>query len=334
MKQRTNINGLVSSGPSVSSGLAKKLSALILAVSLTVTAAGCGNAVEYKSIGTPQTDSSSESSPEESSLPSDSSSLPSEPDSSPEVTAPPPDSSSIIDSLTVAEDDPEYLSKAAFVGEALCSGLSVYTNEIDESNVFAEINAHVTDISKTEWDINGKRYKLPDALYAAEKKYVYLWLGPNDLSNLAPAEFAQKYKELINEIFYANPMAYVGVISIAPVSSEYESKLTKGKISEYNTELSQMIDSIGNNRVTFFNITSTLADSSGNLLADYASSDGLHLKSAAYKAIAEYIQTNQIHPFTSDTEQQTPDSADTADTDEADENSSQAEESSSTQDGQ
>lgn len=280
----------------------KRLAAMIAALTLAAALSGCGNTIEYKdpTMSKPSNDSSAADSNSQ----TDASSEPDGSDSStgdnsqagdpPLVDIPP------AGNPVVAENDDEYFAKAAFVGEALCSGMGFYVSDIDDKYVYTENNAHVADILNTKWEIDGKVYGLADALYVSERKYVYIWIGPNDLNNYTPQGFAQKYEELINTLFFSNPMAYVGVISVAPVSSSYEQKLANGTIEDYNMMLSEMVDKIGNNRVFFFNITATLGDSNGNLLDDYDSGDGLHMNGKAYKAIAGYLFDNQIHPYLSD----------------------------------
>lgn len=280
----------------------KKLAAMIAALTLTAAFSSCGNTIEYKdpTMSKPSNDSSAV---DDSSKADDSS----EPDDSGDSTGgssqqgdPPLVDIPSVSSPVVAENDDEYFAKAAFVGEALCSGMGFYVSDIDDKYVYTENNAHVGDILDTKWEIDGKVYGLADALYVNERKYVYIWIGPNDLNNYTPQRFAQKYEELINTLFFSNPMAYVGVVSVAPVSSSYEQKLANGTIEDYNMMLSEMVDKIGNNRVFFFNITATLGDNSGNLLSDYDSGDGLHMNGKAYKAIANYLFDNQIHPYLSD----------------------------------
>lgn len=264
---------------------------------------GCGNAIEYKDVaGVVTTTAPTESVPDSSSAGEDTEKPNDDSNSIPDDSSTVDDSSSqpdipVLENQRKTEDDPDYFKKCAFVGEAICSGLDFYVKEVEDGSVYAENSAHVTDIADTRWEVDGEEYALPDALYAQGRKYIYIWIGPNDLCNYDPAGFTDKYKELIEEIVFANPLAYVGVISVAPVSSDYEKTLTNGTIKEYNLALSEMIDTIGNNRVSFFNITATLADEEGHLLDEYASADGLHMTSEAYKVLAKYIYDNQIHPF-------------------------------------
>lgn len=280
----------------------KKLAAIASVLVLASALTGCSNAIEYKTFYYENSnDSSSGETPKDDSSQGDSSQENSSSDI-PDIGDLPLDDGQSIANQIVAEADDEYFSKVAFVGEALCSGLGFYVTEIDEQQVYTENNAHISDILDTKWSVDGVSLPLADALYATDRKYIYIWIGPNDLGNYTPAGFADKYKEVIESLFYANPMAYVGVVSVAPVSAAYEQTLEKGKIDDYNTKLAEMIDNIGNNRVFFFNITATIGDSNGNLKSDYDSGDGLHMTGPAYKAIAQYLFDNQIHPYLADFE--------------------------------
>ncbi len=312
-----------------------RLAAAVTAAILCVCMAGCGNAIEYKTFNT-------NSSSQQGSI-SDTSSLPDSSTTDSSATSEPigdqPLTDSQINDTVVKEDDPEYLTKTAFVGEALCSGLGFYTEGLKEDQIYTENNAHVDDIASTTWTIDGKQYELPDALYKSERKYIYIWIGPNDLGNYDPSAFAQQYQALIEKIFYANPLAYVGVISVAPVSAEYDGTLTNGKVYDYNAKLAEMVDKIGNNRVYFFNVTTVLGDSNGNLKSEYDSGDGLHMTGEAYRALLDNLVSMQIHPYLTDFESpdessESTDSTESKDDKDKSDDSDSGEDSSSQADGQ
>lgn len=308
-----------------------RLAAAAAAAVICVCMAGCGNAIEYKTFNT-NSSSQQDSIADSSSLP-DSSVTDSTDDSSEPIGDQPLTNTQINDTV-VKDDDPEYLTKTAFVGEALCSGLGFYTEGLKEDQIYTENNAHVDDIAATTWTIDGKQYELPDALYKSERKYIYIWIGPNDLGNYDPTGFAQQYQALIEKIFYANPLAYVGVVSIAPVSAEYDGTLTNGKVYDYNAKLAEMVDKIGNNRVYFFNVTTVLGDSNGNLKSEYDSGDGLHMTGDAYRALLDNLVSMQIHPYLTDFESPDESSESTDSTESKDESSDSGDESSSQTDGE
>ncbi len=299
-----------------------RLAAAAAAAVICVCMSGCGNAIEYKTFNTnsSQPDSIADSSSAPDSLVTDSTG---DSGDSSEPIGDQPLTNSQINDTVVKDNDPDYLTKTAFVGEALCSGLSFYTEELTEDQIYTESNAHVDDIASTTWKVDGKQYELPDALYASKRTYIYIWIGPNDLSNYAPTEFAQQYQALIEKIFYANPLAYVGVISIAPVSAEYDGTLTNGKVYDYNAKLAEMVDKIGNNRVYFFNVTTVLGDSNGNLKSEYDSGDGLHMTGDAYRALLDNLVNLQIHPYLTDFETPEDNSESSDDSDSGEESSSQ-----------
>lgn len=282
----------------------KRLAAALCALAMCASMAGCANEIEYKSPDNFMSSSTQDT-------PSDSSSQPDEPDTPDNPDTPPEDSSQTdkpdtpeppsTEDLVVKEIDKEYFKKCAFVGEALCSGMG-YISDIADEHIYTSNNAHVHDIGETTWTVDGASHKLPEALYAADRKYIYIWVGPNDLTSYNPDSFAAKYEELVKSITYANPMAYVGVVSIAPVSRSYEQGLGGDSIAEYNLKLAEMVDRAGNNRVRFFNLVAVLGDNDGYLKGEYDSGDGLHMTASAYRAVANFLYDNQIHPFLADFE--------------------------------
>lgn len=293
----------------------KKLLCVAAALSICLATAGCANEIEYRSpdnFTSSVTDDSS--TPDDSSEPDDEKPQDKPDDSDVSVDVPPPPFDDDDDnnqgnsgSLVVKEDDPEYFSKCAFLGEALCSGLS-YVDSIPDEFIYTKNTAHVHDIGETSWaSADGQTKPLPQVLYEKERKYIYIWVGPNDLTSYNPNSFAAKYEELVNSITYANPMAYVCVVSIAPVSREYEQALGGDAIIDYNLKLSEMVDKIGNNRVRFVNLITVLGDNDGFLKGEFDSGDGLHMTPSAYRAVAEYLLDTQIHPYVTDFELETED---------------------------
>ncbi len=281
----------------------KKLLCTMVAMTICISMASCANEIKYKSpdeFSSSVTDDSStpDSSEPDVDKPQDDSS---DSDISVDVPKPPIDDDDDNKStLVVKEDDPEYFSKCAFIGEALCSGLS-YVSDIPDEYIYTKNSAHVHDIGQTSWtSADGQTKPLPQVLYEKERKYIYIWVGPNDLTSYNPNSFAAKYEELVKSITDVNPMAYVCVVSIAPVSREYEAELGGDALIEYNLKLSEMVDKIGNNRVKFVNLITVLGDSDGYLKGAYDTGDGLHMTPSAYKAVAQYMLDNQVHPYVTD----------------------------------
>ena len=131
----------------------------------------------------------------------------------------------------------------------------------------------------------------------------------------------------------------MGVISVAPVSAEYDGTLTNGKVYDYNAKLAEMVDKIGNNRVYFFNVTTILGDSNGNLKSEYDSGDGLHMTGEAYRALLDNLVSMQIHPYLTDFESpdessESTDSTESKDDKDKSDDSDSGEDSSSQADGQ
>lgn len=262
----------------------KRIAAAVMALCLCVGLTGCGNKIDYKAVKTEITTTTGPDGQVGTVTTTDGQTT-----TAPAVTTEP----------VVSEKDVDYFKKCAFVGEALCSGM-VYVDDIKESQLYTNNSAHVYDIGNSEWTVNGKKLALPQALTEAKSKYIYVWVGPNDLSDLDPEKFVEYYSELIAKITTANPKSYVGIITIAPTSASYEGTLGDHKIEEYNQKLAEMVDSMTNKRLHLFNITMVVGDETGHLKSDYDTGDGLHMSADAYIAIGKYLYENQISPFVSD----------------------------------
>lgn len=134
---------------------------------------------------------------------------------------------------------------------------------------------------------------LEDALMTYSPQYVTVTLGrENALEYCDKEAFVSYYTKLVQTIKESSPQTGIILQSILPVTGKYQRKnpqCTNKKIDICNTWICEIAES---ENVKFLNTSSVLKDSSGNLMQEYASSDGSHLNRDGYLKMFEYMRTH------------------------------------------
>ena len=189
--------------------------------------------------------------------------------------------------------DTSYFNTATFVGDSLTQGLQLYTTGLPNAHYCAYKGIGPSQI------VNGTTAKkedgteeIPlDALVASQPDYVYILLGTNTLVNTGNEEgFLAYYGQMI-DLFQQNLAEGVKIYiqAIPPVRPEVvQSKagLENGRIRTVNNSLAQLALEKG---CYFVDLQECLADEEGNLRADYAAADGIHMNPTGYQAWVDYL---------------------------------------------
>ena len=125
---------------------------------------------------------------------------------------------------------------------------------------------------------------------------MYLLLGTNVLTSDGSYEsFLAYYGQLIDMIQQAKPGITVYVQSITPVRPEVQATkpgLYRDRLMRINDEVAALALTKG---CRFIDLWECLADGEGNLAAEYAQPDGIHLKPEGYEAWVNYIRTHTVY---------------------------------------
>lgn len=193
---------------------------------------------------------------------------------------------SYIDSIIFLGD---YSTSKMLELEMLSGGESTYQIWTGESGDIS-LDSNIPNISIVFPD-NGEVIKLSDALIRRSPKYLVITLGINNgVSYCDKEKFSLYYQSLIDVIKESAPDTVVMIQSILPISKKASRKnpaISNERIDRANEWLVEICQ---NNNIKFIYSADSLKDVKGNLLAEYASDDGLSMNVDGYNQMLQYIR--------------------------------------------
>ena len=193
--------------------------------------------------------------------------------------------------------DRSYFANVCFLGDSLTQGMQIYSSGLPEASFCAYRGANPSVV------VNGTTCKRSDGgtevpmevLTARQPPVRYILLGTNVLNRDGDySSFLTYYRLMLDMISQALPNTQIYVQSITPVRPEVRSShpgLYKERLCEINNELAAI--ALEKN-CAFLNLWEALADDNGDLKAEYAQPDGIHIKPEGYPAWVEYLATHTV----------------------------------------
>ena len=190
-----------------------------------------------------------------------------------------------------------YFANVCFLGDSLTQGMQIYSSGLPEASFCAYRGANPSVV------VNGTTCKRSDGgtevpmevLTARQPPVLYILLGTNVLNRDGDySSFLTYYRLMLDMLSQALPNTQIYVQSITPVRPEVRSShpgLYKERLCEINNELAAI--ALEKN-CAFLNLWEALADDNGDLKAEYAQPDGIHIKPEGYPAWVEYLATHTV----------------------------------------
>ncbi|MCI2046614.1 MAG: GDSL-type esterase/lipase family protein [Faecalibacterium sp.] len=191
--------------------------------------------------------------------------------------------------------DLSYFDNVTFVGDSITQGLQLYDEGLPNAHycAYKGIGPNAIVNGATVKDVHGAVQVPMDALVASQPNEIYILLGTNVLVSAGSYDsFLAYYSQLVDMIQGALPGVPIYIQSITPVRPEVSRTkpgLENGRLRQINDEVAAMALTKG---CHFIDLWEALADDEGNLNADYAQPDGIHLKPAGYQAWVSYLQAH------------------------------------------
>lgn len=183
-----------------------------------------------------------------------------------------------------------WFDDALFIGDSRTEALRNYGG-LGDATYYAVKGLMVNTVyTRREISVHGTKKTVMQA--AASRKYgkIYIMLGVNELGWSSMQTFVSDYKTMVRDLKKDQPEARIYLQSILPVTAKKsaDSKIyNNDKIASYNSAIRKIAK--GEN-VTFLNIAEAV--SSGGVLPDDASGDGVHLNSAYCAKWCDYLKTH------------------------------------------
>ncbi len=189
----------------------------------------------------------------------------------------------------------EYFADAAFVGDSLTTGFIDYKTNLGGALICAYRGIGPDSIVKRSALNHSERgSEVPLTVLAAKKPAkVYVLLGSNSLTIQGNEDsFLAYYGQMLDELKKVmQPGGTIYVQSIPPVRPEVTAAkpgLEKGRIQAVNERLAALADEKG---CVYIDLWEVLADENGDLRAECAAPDGIHLTAGnGYGAWADYLR--------------------------------------------
>ncbi|MFZ2538113.1 MAG: GDSL-type esterase/lipase family protein [Oscillospiraceae bacterium] len=192
----------------------------------------------------------------------------------------------------------DYFKDALFIGDSISKGLKVY-GVVPESNVLADQNVGLDQIYNNK-DVYYISAKVKTTLWKAiEKKIpnpkkIYVLLGSNGIPGYENDYHMKFYNDLVDKLKAKYPDAIIYIQSVTPITknSEYIRKtFSTAKINDLNKMILKMAE---DKSVYHLNIEQILKDKNGYLKAEYAATDGIHLKKEGHAAVYKYYKNHTV----------------------------------------
>lgn len=186
---------------------------------------------------------------------------------------------------------PEYFQNVVMLGDSVTAGFYTYSTSIKGvATICGYRSIHPSDIVNrtTLTREDGVQEIALDAVAAANPKAVYVLLGTNSLVSADEKKeesFLAYYERMIQMLKETVPDAELYIQSITPVRPDV-STLNNEQIRRVNEQLAQLALAQG---CHYLDLHEFLADENGDLNADLAANDGIHLNGTGYKQWVDYL---------------------------------------------
>lgn len=215
------------------------------------------------------------------------------------VDAPPADTTPTdpnVSPALVPESSPpvgdDYFADAAFVGDSITEGISLYVDNIDTTVVAAKgINLdtiYKEDAIRTQ---NGYVSVL-QRLEQADPKKIYIMFGSNGVGWFTPEHFSKTYGDFVDKVVTQHPDSQIYLQSITPVTQNYaanpENNIDNNKINEYNKLIIAIAEQKG---LHYVDVASVLRGEDG-ALPEEQSGDGMHFGRECYDKWFSYLKSH------------------------------------------
>ncbi|MBU3806669.1 MAG: hypothetical protein H9882_07250 [Candidatus Fournierella pullistercoris] len=202
--------------------------------------------------------------------------------------------------------DMRYFDRTAILGDSVSQGWTVFNTSDMKEHAFicAYKNIGPSQVVNNEVaDPGAASGREPEAIFDtivnSNPKRVYILLGTNALvrnDEGAKQAYLAYYGQMLDQL--RNALGWgvdIYVQSVTPVRPGVtQPGLYRDRINQVNNELAQMAVEKG---CYFINLHEILADENGDLRADLAAADGVHLKEEAYPLIRDYLVSHTVyHP--------------------------------------
>lgn len=206
---------------------------------------------------------------------------------------------------TMMTVDDRYFYDALLIGDSRTDGLRLYSNPGDAKHYCAtSLNIYkVMDSEVEAYGFVGLRNLLKGMHFGK----IYIMFGINECG-YSTSSFANKYKEVLDEIRLYQPDAIIYIQSIGYVTQKKEQKnstFSTANLKEKNEAIKAFANDVD---IFYLEVNDCMNDGTDHLPAEYTG-DGVHLKASYYSLWHDYLLEHAIvdaaHPWEPESENST-----------------------------
>lgn len=197
--------------------------------------------------------------------------------------------------------DTSFFDTATFLGDSLTQGLELYSTGLPNAHYCAYKGtgpSAIVDGATLTTAAQTQEVAL-DALAASQPDNVYVLLGTNTLVNNsenAENSFMAYYGRMIEMIQERlDPRVRIYIQAIPPTRPEVANNqpgLNNDRIRRINSQLAALALEKG---CYFIDLQEALADAEGNLNAEFAAADGIHMNPTGYQTWVDYLCRHTVY---------------------------------------
>ncbi len=192
----------------------------------------------------------------------------------------------------------EYVDRMTFLGDSTTHGLVYYgvlSDKKDTTQVWTPASGTLALFNQSTATIvypeTGEEITIVDAVTRKKPEYLVITLGVNGVSFMAEDYFTSEYTALVESIQAASPDTKIICNSIYPVESDYEhlESINNERITAANEWIKNVAEATG---VKYADSAPVITGDDGFLIPEYGNGDGIHLNSAGFLKILDYLRTH------------------------------------------
>jgi lysophospholipase L1-like esterase len=197
-----------------------------------------------------------------------------------------------------ADAGQEYIDKLTFLGDSTTYGLKAYgvlTGGDTTTQVWTPASGTLTlsnqSFATIVYPETGEEITIVGAVTAIQPEYLVITLGVNGVSFMDEDYFTTEYTALVQSVQAASPNTKIICNSIYPIASYYPSQdsISTERITAANGWIKNIAEATG---VKYCNSAQVITGDDGYLIQDYCNGDGIHLNSAGFLKVLDYMRTH------------------------------------------
>lgn len=186
----------------------------------------------------------------------------------------------------------EYFDDAVFVGDSITEGMTIY-NGMSNAKILAYSGINFSTIRSAQVmkQEDGTRTTIMEELGKEKYGKVYVMLGGNEVKEMDKETFLAYYEKVLEEIRALQPDAIFYVQSMTPVTENNNYQMNNSRIDDYNAGIMELCK---RKNYYYLNVAESMKDERGMLPTEASPKDGMHFGQTYFDKWIAYLKTHTV----------------------------------------